>query len=70
MASARDIKALDLIELECTLNYKIVILIILLNTYSIITLYIYNTFVTLSPPRLAMFLSLHEEVKVNDVNLF
>ena len=49
MASVRDIKALDLIGLECTLNHEIVMLIILSNTYSIIILCIYSTFVILFP---------------------
>ena len=49
MVSARDAKALGLIELECIPDHEIVISIILSNTHSIITLCVYNTFVTLSP---------------------
>ena len=50
MVSARDIKALGLIGLECTSNHETVMLIILSNTHSIITSCVYNTFVILFSP--------------------
>ena len=47
MASARDIKALGLIGLECIPGHETVVSMILSNTYSTITPCVYDTFVTI-----------------------
>ena len=47
MASARDVKALGLIGLECTPGHEIVVSMILPNTHSTITPCVYGTFVTI-----------------------